>query len=156
MGRFLMNEVPLYFDTGLDYVAPPGTRYPSLDGFMRFEGSSASLIARITCSCSYLRLIHSCITQLKTQGSSRTCNESKEEEEDHLSMQGTRLPSPHKSTLGVCTRHTFQRAFGPALLNLVLKGGEVERGADRARPSRKGMHGGHVGFDPQQTHFCFL
>jgi len=30
---------------------------------------------------SYLRLIHSCITQLKAQGPSRTCNESKEEEE---------------------------------------------------------------------------
>ena len=31
---------------------------------------------------SYLRLIDSCITQLKAQGLSRTCNESKEEEED--------------------------------------------------------------------------
>ena len=31
---------------------------------------------------SYLRLIDSCITQLKVQGPSRTCNESKEEEED--------------------------------------------------------------------------
>ena len=30
---------------------------------------------------SYLRLIDSCITQLKAQGSSRTCNECKEEEE---------------------------------------------------------------------------
>jgi len=30
---------------------------------------------------SYLRLIDSCITQLKTQGPSRTCNESKKEEE---------------------------------------------------------------------------
>jgi len=30
---------------------------------------------------SYLRLIDSCITQLKDQGPSRTCNESKEEEE---------------------------------------------------------------------------
>ena len=29
---------------------------------------------------SYLRLIDSCITQLKTQGPSRTCNESNEEE----------------------------------------------------------------------------
>ena len=29
----------------------------------------------------YLRLIDSCITQLKAQGPSRTCNESKEEEE---------------------------------------------------------------------------
>ena len=30
---------------------------------------------------SYLRLIDSCISQLKVQGPSRTCNESKEEEE---------------------------------------------------------------------------
>ena len=30
---------------------------------------------------SYLRLIDSCITQFKAQGPSRTCNESKEEEE---------------------------------------------------------------------------
>jgi len=31
---------------------------------------------------SYVRLIDSCITQLKAQGPSRTCNESKEEEEE--------------------------------------------------------------------------
>jgi len=31
---------------------------------------------------SYLRLIDSCITELKAQGPSRTCNESKEEEEE--------------------------------------------------------------------------
>ena len=31
---------------------------------------------------SYLRLIDSCITQLKAQGPSRACNESKEEEEE--------------------------------------------------------------------------
>ena len=31
---------------------------------------------------SYLRLIGSCITQLQAQGPSRTCNESKEEEEE--------------------------------------------------------------------------
>ena len=30
-------------------------------------------------ACQYLRLIDSCITQLKAQGPSRTCNESKEE-----------------------------------------------------------------------------
>jgi len=30
---------------------------------------------------SYLRLVDSCITQRKAQGPSRTCNESKEEEE---------------------------------------------------------------------------
>ena len=31
---------------------------------------------------SYLRLLDSCITQLKAQGPFRTCNESKEEEEE--------------------------------------------------------------------------
>jgi len=31
---------------------------------------------------SYLRLVDSCITQLKAQGPSRTCHESKEEEEE--------------------------------------------------------------------------
>ena len=34
----------------------------------------------VTDAGSYLRLIDSCITQLKAQGPSRTCNESKEEE----------------------------------------------------------------------------
>ena len=32
----------------------------------------------------YLRLIDFCITQLKAQGPSRTCNESKEEEEEDI------------------------------------------------------------------------
>ena len=34
----------------------------------------------------YLRLINSCITQLKAQGPSRTCNESKEEEAPAMSV----------------------------------------------------------------------
>ena len=37
---------------------------------------------------SYLRLIDSCITQLKALGPSRTCNESKEKEEEHLVLPG--------------------------------------------------------------------
>ena len=37
---------------------------------------------------SYLRLKDSCITQLKAQGPSRTCNESKEEEEEDLGVRG--------------------------------------------------------------------
>ena len=37
---------------------------------------------------SCLRLIDSCITQLKAQGPSRTCNESKEEEEVRGAQQG--------------------------------------------------------------------
>ena len=37
----------------------------------------------------YLRLIDSCITQLKAQGPSRTCNESKEEEEEEVQGLGS-------------------------------------------------------------------
>jgi len=36
---------------------------------------------------SYWRLINSCTTQLKAQGPSGTCNESKEEEEKHLLVE---------------------------------------------------------------------
>ena len=45
----------------------------------------------VTEAGSYLRLIDFCITQLKAQGPSRTCNESKEEEEGYrggMSKQG--------------------------------------------------------------------
>jgi len=38
---------------------------------------------------SYLRLIDSCITQLKAQGPSGTCDESKEEEEAGFQGQGS-------------------------------------------------------------------
>ena len=69
--------------------------------YMRVEGDDGELRSwlsystlRIRCSwsqgnpascvrwVSYLRLIDSCITQLKGQGPFRTCNESKEEEEE--------------------------------------------------------------------------
>ena len=45
-----------------------------------------------------MRLIDSCITQLKVQGPSRTCNESKEEEEVNLAEQGDEraLPDPEQ------------------------------------------------------------
>ena len=39
----------------------------------------------VTEAGSVLRLIYSCITQLKAQGPSRTCNESKEQEEEEAS-----------------------------------------------------------------------
>jgi len=45
-------------------------------------GSRAAWIPCIPGTVAYLRLIDSCITQLKAQGPSRTCNESKEEDED--------------------------------------------------------------------------
>ena len=40
---------------------------------------------------SYVRLTDSCITQLKVQGLSGTCNESKEEEEETADTQQTAL-----------------------------------------------------------------
>ena len=54
------------------------------------SGSSmhSSPCVAVTEAGSYLRLIDSCITQIKAQGPSRTCNESKEEE-------GTRLHRVH-------------------------------------------------------------
>ena len=47
----------------------------------RFRVQGLGLIVSIPRRGSYLRLIDSCITQRKAQGPSRTCNESKEEEE---------------------------------------------------------------------------
>jgi len=43
----------------------------------------------VTEAGSYLRLIDSCITQLKAQGPSRTCNESKEDEISKLSIKNS-------------------------------------------------------------------
>jgi len=51
---------------------------------------------------SYLRLIDSCITQLKAQGPSRTCNDSKEEEEAKVrkhQLIGERVDIPDARTL---------------------------------------------------------
>ena len=41
----------------------------------------------VTEAGSYLRLIDSCIPQLKAQGPSRTCYESKEEDEDTVELR---------------------------------------------------------------------
>ena len=56
---------------------------------LRVRGRLRSL-AEAVASGSYLRLIDSCITQLKAQGPSRTCNESKEEEEEEAVASNTR------------------------------------------------------------------
>ena len=53
----------------------------------------------VTEASSYSRRIDSCITQIKAQGPSRTCNESKEEEEDY-SQVDFRVSSANPSTLG--------------------------------------------------------
>ena len=58
-------------DDAADCRGLPQVRLPPQ--LQRLPGSEAG---------SYLRLIDSCITQLKAQGPSRTCNESKEEEEE--------------------------------------------------------------------------
>ena len=64
---------------------------------MRVEGHLEKRCARglvVTEPGSYLRLIDCCITPLKAQGPSRTCNERKEEEEEgvegHLARRGAR------------------------------------------------------------------
>ena len=51
---------------------------------------------------SFLRLIDSCITQLKAQGPSRTCNESKEEEKTTLQVQ-VLLAACSSTTRKACT-----------------------------------------------------
>ena len=63
---------------------------------------------------SYLRLIDSFITQIKTQGPSRTCNESKEEEEKKGMMMGMGS--------GVCDRPVLkdQHLAGPAQRNVFI------------------------------------
>ena len=59
---------------------------PGLSGPSPWNLSSSSLFAPKADKArhTYLRLIDFCITQLKAQGPSRTCDESKEEEEDTL------------------------------------------------------------------------
>ena len=57
-----------------------GSRYSS-----QFKNNHFAEMCCGTEAGSYLRLIDFCITQLKAQGPSRTCNESKEEEEEGVS-----------------------------------------------------------------------
>ena len=56
----------------------------------RFPAKAENRGVVVTEAGSYLRLIDSCITQLKAQGSSRTFNESEEEEEEDLQSKGGR------------------------------------------------------------------
>ena len=62
----------------------------------RFWGAALNWYssASVTEAGSYLRLIDSFITQLEAQGSSRTCNESKEEEEGSSGWIGTSGSTP--------------------------------------------------------------
>ena len=91
---------------------------------------------------SYLRLIDSCATQLKTQGLSRTCNESKEEEASGTACP-TRLvdrhlggvPREQKMLKGHLPRVIYHMASGtacptrspltPKTVELITRGGLV-------------------------------
>ena len=63
---------------------------PPLRGGLVFEAQFKNNHFTEMCSGSeagsYLRLMDSCTTQLKAQGPSRTCNESKEEEEEAIGL----------------------------------------------------------------------
>ena len=71
---------------------------------------------------SYSRLIDSCITQLKVQGPSRTCNESKKEEEegeegvrgDLASPQMAPRTYPPKMCPGIPPRRALRGSSQPA------------------------------------------
>ena len=74
------------------------------------QPSSASLgLTDFSKAGSYLRLIDSCITQLKDQGPSRTCNESKEEEKEETCYESA-FPSPGRT--GAALRVRSLRAAG--------------------------------------------
>jgi len=58
----------------------------SLDSGSGLRGGGCAKLKKAGAEAgSYLRLIDSCITQLKAQGPSRTCNESKEEDDEGCS-----------------------------------------------------------------------
>ena len=75
----------------------------------------------VTEAGSYLRLIDSCITQLKSPGPSRTCNESNEEEEKH---SGAVAPTSFRGGLILHSvavlnlYHGSRRRARPGALNL--------------------------------------
>ena len=56
---------------------------------------------------SYLRLIDSCITQLKAHGPSRTCNESKDEEEEEADLDSLDVSEVPPPTLSHRCLHTL-------------------------------------------------
>jgi len=74
-----MSEVPLYMVNSFDPIRS-AHYFLSLSVPQRLEGNVDQVMCSGSEAGSYLRLIDSCNTQLKTQGPSRTCNKSKEEE----------------------------------------------------------------------------
>ena len=65
-----------------DRLCQPRAKVP------RYPHPSFSPVYVVTEAGSHSRLIDSCITQIKAQEPSRTCNESKEKEEDYLRRFG--------------------------------------------------------------------
>ena len=75
----IRNPTPLGQPEGRRHMPTVGFWY----GAVSYErGSPAPGMRCANGAGSYLRLIDSCITQLKARGLSRTCNESEEEEEE--------------------------------------------------------------------------
>ena len=61
----------------------------------RFSAKAENRVVVVTEAGSYLRLIDSCVTQLKAQGPFSTCNERKEEDpEDEASLHSTGSGKP--------------------------------------------------------------
>jgi len=115
-GLFLMSEVPLYCTVEKNVrprpaLAPPPhhlvhcCRTRRAKRFLESEGRDISpavfgegrhsvcLVCNALCRGAYLRLIDSCIIQLKAQGPARTCNESKEEEEEERACLASTRPA---------------------------------------------------------------
>ena len=82
---------------------------------------------------SYVRLIDSCITQLKAQGPSRTCNESKEEEERELWMSLNTLLTRVYNTDGPSTC-PYQLAFSNSTRLRLLRGDMLPASRHNAPP----------------------
>jgi len=79
-----VDEVPLYvarLAKGAEGRSEHHGAPPIKGSGSQFKNNHFTEMCCGTEAGSYLRLVDSCITQLKAQGPSRTCNESKEEEE---------------------------------------------------------------------------
>ena len=85
-----------------------------------------------------LRLIDSCITQLKVQGPSRTCNESKEEEKKtcaspRVCSQHTDSSKSHRGTEGTSRRKVGASGHAPQIklggARTSARVGSTDRGA---------------------------
>ena len=101
-------------DLGLD--RPASCREPTLEQDSVSNrmtdgkwGSNASGMCSGSEAGSYLRLIDSCITQLKAPGSSRTCHGSKEEKEEQNSFGHKSVQNLQHRVVQTFERSDFQR-----------------------------------------------